>query len=55
MIIGDLRFVTDVKTILENLEGSFLSLAECQHELETVGKTPARLAHAYEANTFVDV
>lgn len=41
----DFRFVTDVKKILETLEGSFLSLAECQHELETVGRTAARLAY----------
>lgn len=41
----DFRFVTDVKKILDTLEGSFLSLAECQHELESVGRTAERLAY----------
>lgn len=31
------RFVEDVQKILAELESSFLSLAECQHVLETEG------------------
>jgi len=33
------RFAKDVKSILAQLEACFLGLAECQHTLETKGKT----------------
>lgn len=33
------RFVTDCQASLDCMEGCFLELAECQHILETAGKT----------------
>ena len=38
------RFVKDVANILSTMEASFLKLAECQHMLETNGKTPEWLS-----------
>jgi len=37
------RFVTDCQASLDSMETCFLELAECQHILETAGKTPELL------------
>ena len=39
MIFFGARFAKDVKKILSELENCFLGLAECQHTLESKGKT----------------